>query len=169
MFPLEAIVLRKIRIDERRIILTCFSSEYGKIDIFHRESPSIVWLDTLSHFTGQIRTKEHNTISNIYRVTSFAPRGNYDLYDLAGWSVSILYNLLPLGLPYPKLFQILKSVTINSTTYHHDILLFLIQTCRDFGIVQCDLHHYVDILQHEDGQKQVRSDIEWWVNAYMAS
>lgn len=96
MFPIEAIVLRKIRIDDRRVVITCFSSEYGKIDVFHRESPSTTRLDTLSHFTGQIRTKEHNTVSSIYRTTSFNPDGNYDLYDLAGWSVAVLYTLLPL-------------------------------------------------------------------------
>ena len=160
MFPIEAIVLRKIRIDGHRMVLTCFSSEYGKIDIFHRESPSTTSLDTLSHFTGQIRTKEHNTLSSIYRTTSFTPQGNYDLYDLAGWSVAILYTLLPLGLPYPRLFQVLKSITINHAICHHDILIFLVQTCRDFGIVQCDLSHYATLLQHEDGQKQARSDIE---------
>ncbi len=130
MFPLEAIVLRKFRIDDRRVVLTCFSREYGKIDVFHRETPSVISLDTLSHFTGQIRTKEHNTLSSIYRTTSFTPEGNYDLYDLAGWSVAILYTLLPLGLPYPRLFQVLKSITMGQEIYHHDILLFLIQTCR---------------------------------------
>jgi len=169
MFPIEAIVLRKIRIDGHRMVLTCFSSEYWKIDIFHRESPSTTSLDTLSHFTGQIRTKEHNTLSGIYRVTSFTPKGNYDLYDLAGWSVAVLYTLLPLGLPYPKLFQILKSITINHATCHHDILLFLIQTCRDFGIVQCSMDHYANLLQHEEWQKQARSDIEWWISTYRAS
>ncbi len=169
MFPIEAIVLRKIRIDDRRVVLTCFSSEYWKIDIFHRETPSITRLDTLSHFTGQIRTKEHNTLSNIYRTTSFTPAGDYNLYDLAGWSVAVLYTLLPLGLPYPRLFHLLKSITINGTTHEHDILLFLIQTCRDFGIVQCDMNHYATLLQNEDGQKQARSDIEWWISAYRAS
>ncbi len=169
MFPIEAIVLRKIRIDGQRVVLTCFSSEYGKIDIFHRESPSTTRLDTLSHFTGQIRTKEHNTLSSIYRTTSFTPSGNYDLYDLAGWSVAILYTLLPLGLPYPKLFQVLKSITINHATCNHDILLFLIQTCRDFGIAQCDISQYAVLLQDEDGQKQARSDIEGWISAYRAS
>lgn len=160
MFPIEAIVLRKVRIDDRRMVLTCFSSEYGKIDIFHRESPSSTSLDTLSHFTGQIRTKEHNTLSNIYRTTSFTPIGDYDLYDLAGWSIAVLYSLLPHGLPYPKLFQLLKSITINHATCHHDILLFLIQTCRDFGIVQCDMNHYATLLQDKEGQKQARTDIE---------
>jgi len=169
MFPIEAIVLRKIRIDDRRVVLTCFSSEYWKIDIFHRETPSVTRLDTLSHFTGQIRTKEHNTLSNIYRTTSFTPAGDYNLYDLAGWSVAVLYTLLPLGLPYPRLFQFLKSITVNGTTHEHDILLFLIQTCRDFGIVQCDMNHYATLLQNEDGQKQARSDIEWWISAYRAS
>lgn len=169
MFPIEAIVLRKIRIDDRRMVLTCFSSEYGKIDIFHRETPSMTRLDTLSHFTGQIRTKEHNTLSSIYRTTSFTPVGNYDLYDLAGWSVSILYTLLPLGLPYPRLFQVLKSITINHATCHHDILLFLVQTCRDFGIAQCSINDYTNLLQHEDGQKQTRQDIEQWISAYRAS
>ncbi|MCB9807311.1 recombination protein O N-terminal domain-containing protein [Candidatus Peribacteria bacterium] len=96
MFPVEAIVLRKIRIDGNRVVLTCFSSEYGKIDIFHRDSPNRISLDTLSHFTGQIRTKEHNTLSNVYRITPFTPNGNYNLYDLAGWTVAILYTLLPL-------------------------------------------------------------------------
>lgn len=160
MFPIEAIVLRKIRIDSQRVVLTCFSSEYGKIDIFHRETPSVTRLDTLSHFTGQIRTKEHNTLSSIYRTTSFTPLGDYNLYDLAGWSVAILYTLLPLGLPYPRLFQVLKSITINHATCHHDILLFLIQTCRDFGIAQCDVSHYAILLQDESGQRQARSDIE---------
>lgn len=169
MFPLEAIVLRKIRIDGQRMVLTCFSSEYGKIDIFHRESPSTAKLDTLSHFTGQIRTREHNTLSSIYRTTSFTPTGNYDLYDLAGWSVAILYTLLPLGLPYPRLFQVLKSITINHATCHHDILLFLIQTCRDFGIAQCDMNHYASLLQNAEGQKQARIDIESWISAYRAS
>lgn len=169
MFPIEAIILRKVRIDDRRVVLTCFSSEYGKIDVFHRESLSTTRLDTLSHFTGQIRTKEHNTLSNIYRTTSFTPVGDYNLYDLAGWSVAILYTLLPLGLPYPRLFQILKSITINHATCHHDILLFLIQTCRDFGIVQCDINHYVTLLQDENGQRQARSDIESWISAYRAS
>ena len=169
MFPLEAIVLRKIRIDDHRVVLTCFSREYGKIDIFHRESPSTTRLDTLAHFTGQIRTREHNTLSSIYRSTSFTPVGDYNLYDLAGWSVAILYTLLPLGLPYPRLFQILKSITINHTTCHHDILLFLIQTCRDFGITQCDVHQYALLLEHEDGQKQARTDIESWIRAYHAS
>ncbi len=160
MFPIEAIVLRKIRIDDRRVVLTCFSSEYGKIDIFHRETPSVTRLDTLSQFTGQIRTKEHNTLSNIYRTTSFTPAGDYNLYDLAGWSFAVLYTLLPLGLPYQRLCQFLKSITVNGTTHEHDILLFLIQTCRDFGIVQCDMNHYATLLQNEDGQKQARSDIE---------
>lgn len=160
MFPIEAIVLRKVRIDGQRVVITCFSSEYGKIDIFHRETPSITRLDTLSYFTGQIRTKEHNTLSSLYRTIFFTPAGNYDLYDLAGWSVAVLYTLLPLGLPYPRLFQVLKSITINHATCHHDILLFLIQTCRDFGITKCDIHNYVSLLQDEKGQKQARSDIE---------
>lgn len=160
MFPIEAIVLRKVRIDTQRVVLTCFSSEYGKIDVFHRESPSVTRLDTLSHFTGQIRTKEHNTLSNIYRTTSFTPTGDYNLYDLAGWSVAILYTLLPLGLPYPRLFQFLKSITMSQAICDHDILLFLIQTCRDFGIVQCDMSHYATLLQDEDGQRQARNDIE---------
>ena len=169
MFPIEAIVLRKIRIDDRRVVLTCFSSEYGKIDVFHRETPSMTRLDTLSHFTGQIRTREHNTISNIYRTSSFTPVGDYNLYDLAGWSVAILYTLLPLWLPYPRLFQVLKSITINHATCHHDILLFLIQTCRDFGIAQCDMSYYASLLQNEDGQKQARCDIEGWIQAYRVS
>lgn len=169
MYPLEAIILRKVRIDERKVVLTCFSSEYGKIDVFHRETPSITRLDTLSYFTWQIRTKEHNTLTNIYKMKAFLPTGDYNLYDLAGWSVAVLYTLLPHGLPYPKLFQILKSITINHDTCHHDILLFLIQTCRDFGIVQCDINHYAALLQNEDGQKQARSDIEWWISAYRAS
>ena len=169
MFPLEAIVLRKVRIDDRRVVLTCFSHEYGKIDIFHRESPSVTRLDTLSYFTGQIRTREHNTLSNLYRSTCFTPAGDYSLYDLAGWSVAILYTLLPHGLPYPKLFHILKSITQNHTTCHHDILLFLIQTCRDFGIVQCDMDHYATLLENHEGQKQARNDIESWINAYKAS
>ncbi len=169
MFQIEAIVLRKIRIDGHKMVLSCFSREYWKIDIFHRESPSTTSLDTLSHFTGQIRTKEHNTLSNIYKTTSFTPKWNYDLYDLAGWLVAVLYSLLPHWLPYPRLFEILKSITINHTTCHHDILLFLIQTCRDFGIVQCDMNHYANLLQNNEGQKQARSDIEWWISAYKAS
>lgn len=95
MYPLEAIILRKVRIDERKVVLTCFSSEYGKIDIFHRETPSMTRLDTLSYFTGQIRTKEHNTLTSIYKMKAFLPAGDYNLYDLAGWSVAVLYTLLP--------------------------------------------------------------------------
>jgi recombinational DNA repair protein (RecF pathway) len=169
MFPIEAIILRKIRIDERRIVMTCFSSEYGKIDIFHRESPGTAKLDILSHFTGQIRTKEHNTLSSIYRMTGFSPTGNYELYDAAGWCVSVLYSLLPLGLPYPKLFQLLKNIVHDSSLEHHDFLYFLLHTCRDFGITNCDIVSYIDLLGTKDGQLKVRCDIEGWISAYKVS
>lgn len=146
MFPLEAIILKKTRIDEQRVVMTAFSSEYGKIDIFHKENPRNTRLDTLSYFTGQIRTKEHNTLTNIYRTVPFSSSGNYDLYDLAGWSVSILYNLLPLGLPYPKLFQILRNIVHNKEVSNHDFLLFLLHTCHDFGITKCNLGDYISKL-----------------------
>lgn len=95
MYPLEAIVLKKNRIDEHRWVISCFSSEYGKIDIFHGETKGSPKLDTLSHFTGRIMTKEKNTLSQIYTLDSFAPGETYEIYDIAGWSVSILYALLP--------------------------------------------------------------------------
>lgn len=169
MFPIEAIVLKKHRIHNNKIVITCFSREYGKIDIFHTERWNMVHLDTLSFFTGQIRTKEHNTLVNIYRVIGFLPLGNYDLYDLSGWLVSILYQLLPHGLAYPRLFQILKNITVQHETCHHDILLFLIQTCCDFGIVRCNIDDYKHILQSDEGQKQVKYEIEGWIKSYIIS
>lgn len=169
MFPLEAIVLRKTRIDEQRFALTCFSSEYGKIDTFYREWRWQIKLDTLSYFVGQIRTKEKNTLSSIYKTFSFGPVQKYEIYDLAGWLVSVLYTLLPLGLPYPKLFQLLKSLILTNTIKQDEILLFLIQTCRDFGITRCDIREYIQILEHNQGQSQARQDIESWIEAYKSS
>jgi hypothetical protein len=95
IYPLEAIVLKKNRIDEHRWVISCFSSEYGKIDIFHGETKGSPKLDTLTHFTGRIITKEKNTLSQIYTLESFTPCETYEIYDIAGWSVSVLYALLP--------------------------------------------------------------------------
>ncbi len=169
MFPIEAIVLRKILLDHHRVVMTCFSREYGKIDIFHRENTKGTRLDTLSLFTGQVRTKEHNTLSSLYKIHSFQPENDYHLYDVTGWLVSVLFSLLPHGLPYPRLFQILKTLLNNQKTCREDVLLFLIQMCRDFGITQSWVEDYYDVLQSEEGYKKTRSDIEGWIFAYQKS
>lgn len=169
LFPVEAIVLRKVRITESSTVLTCFSHEYGKIDMFFRESSRRSHLDTLSYFTGQIQTKEKNTLTSIYRSTSFENLWGYPLYELAGWTIATLYRLLPLGLPYPRLFKILKALATNKTTECSDILLFLVQTCKDFGIAQCETEYYASLIQNPEGQLQVRQDIEAWIEAYQAS
>lgn len=82
MYTIEGIILRKSRIDEHRVVVSCFSSEYGKIDIFGRETPSVPRLDTLTHFTGRIMTKEKNTLTQISSLRAFTPQGDYALYDL---------------------------------------------------------------------------------------
>ena len=169
MYPIEAIVLKKNRISEHRLVFTCFSSEYGKIDVFYQESKGSPKLDTLSHFTGRIMTKEKNTLSQIYKITSFASSNTYEVYDIAGWSVSILYGLLAHGLPYPKLFQLLTSILEKETLTLHDFLLFLIQTCRDFGITQCDIRDYAMRLQDTSEHSKIRLEIENWVQHYKLS
>ena len=169
MYPLEAIVLKKNRIDEHRWVISCFSSEYGKIDIFHGETKGSPKLDTLSHFTGRIMTKEKNTLSQIYTLDSFAPGETYEIYDIAGWSVSILYALLPHWLPYPKLFQLLKSIHQKDTATLGDFFIFLLQTCRDFGITQCNITEYALRIQDKAEHKKIREDIEGWVHAYQVS
>ena len=100
MFPVDAIVLKKTRIDGQRIVLTCFSSEFGKIDMFYRESLREARLDVLSRFTGQVRTKDKNTLTQIYRCTPIFPPNTYEVAEMLGWSASILYHILPAGLPY---------------------------------------------------------------------
>jgi recombinational DNA repair protein (RecF pathway) len=169
MYPIEAVVLRKNRISEHRLVFTCFSSEYGKIDVFYTDSKGSPKLDTLSHFTGRIMTKEKNTLSQIYKISSFASSDTYEIYDIAGWSVSILYSLLAYGLPYPKLFQLLTAVLEKNTLTRHDFLLFLIQTCRDFGITQCNIGEYAVRLQDASEHPKIRLEIEAWVNSYKLS
>jgi len=169
MYPIEAIVLKKNRISENKLVVTCFSSEYGKIDIFYTESRGSPKLDTLSHFTGRIMSKEKNTLSQIYKISSFASSNTYEVYDIAGWSVSVLYTLLAHGLPYPKLFQLLTSILEKETLTLHDFLLFLLQTCRDFGITQCDIREYVAKLQDTNEHAQIRLEIENWIQAYKIS
>ncbi|MFA6079954.1 MAG: hypothetical protein WC753_00535 [Candidatus Gracilibacteria bacterium] len=169
IYPLEAIVLKKNRIDEHRWVISCFSSEYGKIDIFHGETKGSPKLDTLTHFTGRIITKEKNTLSQIYTLESFTPCETYEIYDIAGWSVSVLYALLPHGLPYPKLFQLLKSILQKDTATLSDFFIFLLQTCRDFGITRCDITEYALRLQDRGEHKKIREDIERWVHAYQVS
>ncbi len=83
IYPIEAVVLKKNRISENRLVFTCFSSEYGKIDIFYTESKGSPKLDTLSHFTGRIMTKEKNTLSQIYKVSCFSSTNTYEVYDVA--------------------------------------------------------------------------------------
>jgi len=169
MYPIEAIVLKKNRIDEHRWVISCFSSEYGKIDIFHGETKGSPKLDTLSHFTGRIMTKEKNTLSQIHTLGSFAPCETYEIYDIAGWSVSLLYTLLPHGLPYPKLFQLLTSILQKESTSLPDFLLFLIQTCRDFGITRCNIGEYAVRLQDTKEHVKIRLEIECWVQNYKLS
>lgn len=169
MYPIEAIVLKKNRISEHRLVCTCFSSEYGKIDIFYAESKGSPKLDTLSHFTGRIMTKEKNTLSQIYKIDSFSPSNTYEVYDVAWWSVSVLYALLAHGLPYPKLFQLLVSILKKDCITLHDFLLFLIQTCRDFGITQCNISEYAERLQNSTEHPKIRLEIENWVQAYKVS
>ncbi len=169
MYQIEAIVLKKNRISDNRLVFTCFSSEYGKIDMFYTESKWSPKLDTLSHFTGRIMTKEKNTLTQIYKMSSFASSNTYAIYDIAGWSVSILYALLAHGLPYPKLFQLLTSILEKETLTLHDFLLFLIQTCRDFGITQCDIREYAVRLQDLNEHSKIRLEIENWVNSYKIS
>jgi recombinational DNA repair protein (RecF pathway) len=169
MYPIEAIVLKKNRISEHRLVFTCFSSEYGKIDVFYTDSKGSPKLDTLSHFTGRIMTKEKNTLSQIYKISSFAQSNTYEVYDIAGWSVSILYTLLAHGLPYPKLFQLLTSILEKETLTLHDFLLFLLQTCRDFGITQCNIGEYAVRLQDTNEHPKIRLEIETWVQNYKLS
>ncbi len=169
MYPIEAIVLKKNRISEHRLVFTCFSSEYGKIDVFYTDSKGSPKLDTLTHFTGRIMTKEKNTLSQIYKISSFSSSNTYEVYDIAGWSVSILYTLLAHGLPYPKLFQLLTSILEKETLTLHDFLLFLIQTCRDFGITQCNIGEYAVRLQDNNEHAKIRLEIENWVQTYKLS
>lgn len=169
MYPIEAIILKKHRINEQKIVYTCFSSEYGKIDVFYTERKGNPKLDTLSYFTGRIMTKEKNTLSQIYKITSFSPESNYELYDTAGWSVSVLHTLLAHGLPYPKLFQLLTAILRKDTIALHDFFLFLIQTCRDFGITQCNLSEYATRLQNIDEYPKIRQEIEGWVQNFQIS
>ncbi len=114
-------------------------------------------------------TKEKNTLTQIYKMSSFASSDTYAIYDIAGWSVSILYALLAHGLPYPKLFQLLTSILEKETLTLSDFLLFLIQTCRDFGITQCDIHEYASRLQDSDEHPKIRLEIEHWVQNYKLS
>lgn len=169
MFPIEAIVLKKSRIENNKVVISCFSREYGKIDVFHKESSSMINLDTLCFFTGQVKTKTHNTLTNVYRTIIFTPMSNYDLYELSGYLVSVLYKLLPYGVAYPRLFQFLKNITINHETCNHDLLLFLVQTCHDFGIMSNKIEDYSLLLENTEGQKKVKYEIEMWVNAYIRS
>lgn len=169
MYPIEAIVLKKNRINEHRLVFTCFSSEYGKIDIFYTESKGSPKLDTLSHFTGRIITKERNTLSQIYKISSFSSSNTYEVYDIAGWSASILYGLLAHWLPYPKLFQLLTSILEKEILTLHDFLLFLIQTCRDFGITQCNISEYALRLQDAKEYWKIRHEIENWIQHYRLS
>jgi len=169
MYPIEAVILKKNRISDNKLVFTCFSSEYGKIDIFYTETKGSPKLDTLSHFTGRIMTKEKNTLSQIYKMSSFATSNDFEVYDIAGWSVSILYTLLAHGLPYPKLFQLLTSILEKETLTLHDFLLFLIQTCRDFGITQCNIWEYAVRLQDHNEHAKIRLEIETWVNSYKLS
>lgn len=83
MYTIEAIVLKKHRINDNKIIYTCFSREYGKIDIFFTEKKQTLRLDTLSHFTGKIITKDKNTLSQIYSLSPFSPKDTYEIYEIA--------------------------------------------------------------------------------------
>jgi recombinational DNA repair protein (RecF pathway) len=38
LYPIEAVVLKKYRINQNKLIITCFSKEYGKIDVFVTDS-----------------------------------------------------------------------------------------------------------------------------------
>lgn len=93
-------------------------------------------------------------------MASFSPEGDYELYDIAGWSVSVLHTLLAHGLPYPKLFQLLTAILKKDTVALHDFFLFLIQTCRDFGITQCNLSEYATRLQDSNEYPKIRQEIE---------
>lgn len=168
-YPIEGVILRKNRIDDHRVVVSCFSREYGKIDIFAREKWGQVRFDILTHFTGQILTKEKNSLSQIYSFHPFCTQSRYDIYDIAGWWVSLLITLLPHGLPYPRLFQFLKAMLYNKQHEHNDWLLFLVQTCCDFGITSCNIEEYVADIQDPTNHMRIRADIESWIQAYRAS
>lgn len=60
-------------------------------------------------------------------------------------------------------------MTLQKENSSSEWLLFLIQTCRDFGITKCDIREYADRLTDPLHHDHVRADIQGWIDTYHLS
>ncbi len=113
MFKIDAIVLKKNYIKENNIIITLFSKDFGKINVWFKESKLKSPIDIWNIINCLVKTKNNINICDSYKIKICIDYSNLNFKSIQNILdlLNYIYQLIPENLPLEDIFNDYKYCT----------------------------------------------------------